>query len=78
METARLVGLFTFYGFDPVKVDKAQRLVRFQGESTFVDFWNSEKKGMTLGVYDPRTGAMRFHRKLSIQAIEDILITISK
>jgi hypothetical protein len=75
-ETRRLVGLFEAYGFEKEHVFKQQWLVRFRKGNQFVDLWEG-RKGLTVGVYNPRTQRVWFERQLTHEKIENILIKIN-
>lgn len=77
MVRAHLVGLMGAYGMT-VKLERPQeKKIRFAGNGTFVDVWDS-KKGVTLGVYNPDAQACFYKRNMTLFKIEDELIKIAK
>ncbi len=62
------------YGYSPTR--KGDNL-RYQGEDTFIDLWNS-KKGTTVGVYHPQMRKVTYYRSISVDKLEGLLINIEK
>ena len=73
MDWNGIIGLFGAYGFEVAKDVPDQFMMRFQGETTFIDVWKS-RKGTTLGIYNPKTARMWYERNVTPEKIEDILI----
>lgn len=72
-----IISLMGAYSME-VQLERPQEAkIRFAGMGTFIDVWNG-KKGLTLGVYHRKAGAMEYFRRAKTSKIEDILIKIQK
>lgn len=72
-----IVGLMGAYGFEVAHADPAQHLTRFQGNGTFIDLWNG-RRGVTAGVYNPRSRKVRFSYRMTLERLEEVLIELTK
>ena len=70
-----VTGLLAAYGFSVQAEDREQRKIRFASRKTFMDIWDG-KKGITIGVYNPATGRMRYERRVGEERIEEIVSKI--
>lgn len=77
MELKEVKSIMSAYGFQPSFDPGTLKNFRFQGESTFIDLWDT-KRGLTLGIYVPHLKRMRYVRPKSMGELEDQLIEITK
>lgn len=68
-------GLLDSYGFSDMEETKGG-CTRFRNGMRFIDVWNG-RKGITIGVYEPKTQKCWFKRKVTPILLEDILVKIS-
>lgn len=75
MTKEQLIGLAGAYGMEVQFERRGESKIRLTGNGTFVDVW-SGKKGITIGVYDPKLKRVHFRRKVSPDTLEDALIRV--
>lgn len=51
------------YGYEIEFEDQSQNKLRFSNEERFIDVWDG-KKGITVGIYNPETKQVGYHRRV--------------
>lgn len=69
----KILDLLKAYGFGIDFTDTKQKKVRLQNEETFIDVWDS-KKGITVGLYNPRTKTVKYERRVNCEVLEKLII----
>lgn len=69
-------GLVEAYAFEFEFARPQESKTRYKGAGTFIDIWNSHKKGTTLGIYNPQAGRMWFRRNLTMLDLENELVYV--
>lgn len=65
------------YGMEVQLENEKEHRTRFRGLNTFIDVWFS-KRGITVGVYNQESKSSEYYRRLSLNKLEDILVTLEK
>lgn len=64
--------LLSALGYEIQLVDDLNKRIRYAGETNFVDIWNG-KKGITVGIYNPKTDRMKYIKNCNLEAIEEAI-----
>ena len=67
-----IVELIRVLGWTLDFENHGERKSRWDTEDTFIDLWDG-KRGITLGVYDPDSKRMLYHRRVTAMTIEQYL-----
>lgn len=64
--------LLLSYGYQIILEESSQRKTRFSNEERFIDVWES-RKGITVGIYNPETKRVGYHRKITNVELEKLI-----
>lgn len=77
LDNIKYRDLLAAYGFTMAFERPEEHKTRYQGEHTFIDLWLTHR-GVTMGIYNPRSKSVRYVRPRSPEQFEQAIIDASK
>lgn len=72
-----IVKILECYGYELEFEQPEQYKTRYENENGFIDIWNGKKR-ITIGIYNPETKMLSYHRNPSLELIEREIIRVNK